>query len=277
MVVKLRELFNTRFLYRTFCEDLRNLFRNVVTLREDPSADITSPNELHNRVYTFTKCANPVQFDLADTKISPDVTPIIMEYTRKGIEFVDTKDPLRNEIMKINRERCKAVVTNTTPLPEFVTDTSLKDYLNSLSKEVVYVVPNSNDDVYIPLTYLISVCRPSVQLDVNSVFNRLLTFVASHFTVDELCKYKNFYYVTQHGIREVDYSNGTISTQKFGDVDMMQALTCGMLVPTVFGRERLIDKEVWKDIAGSCLRKLNNYRATNKLTLADFYFKENKQ
>lgn len=275
MVVRLKELYNTRYLYKTFTEDMRLMFRTVVDLRNDSNTSYHVGNDLQGKVYESAKAAAPLQFDLADVKLSSDVTPIIQEYARAGIEFIDTQDAKRNEILRTNRERYAVDTSGYVTLPEYNPSQLVSDYIKLLSKDVVYKMPVGKNEIYLPLTFLILVCRPSIRIDLGTVDKAFFRFVYDHIPRDVLDNYTEFYFTTQEGTEIVNFNSGKIVTQRLGEVDFDTALTLGTLVPSVLGQKQLNSDDNWDVPVTLCLNYLTSYRSTQKVTLRELLSGEN--
>lgn len=271
MVFKLTELYKTKYFYKTFVVDLRFLFNSILDLRADPSKDIFAGSPLHEKLYSAVKSASSIEIDLADAKLTPDVSPVINEFARKGITFIDSSNNVRNYILEENARRSKISEVACVELPPFTTNSMVKDYLNSLSRDVTYTVPYTNDKVYIPLVYLILCVRPTIKIDMGGWGMKFFNFVSENLTTEFICQYNEFYYVTQEGTYITKSTDGMIDTQNMGLVPIQTAMTCGKLIPTVLGNERLVNADVWGNIADSCIEFLNKYKASGKSTLADLY------
>ena len=269
MQFKLVDLYNTKYFYVTYRADLVYLFNTCIELRKDRNFNYNIGNEKLGQVYDAVKSGAPVQFDLAGAKITSDVLPKIREYSERGIEFIDTKDSWRNNILKINRERMAIDTSGFVELPKYDPKTNVKDYIVNLSKDTTYKLPLGDSDIYVPLTIMILMVRPAIKINLNAYGYDLFNYVGSKLTLEDLRKYKEFYLTTSEGIQVVDFSTGKIPVQKVGECSIEEALTFGTLVPTVFGKERLVEDKDWEFIFKDCLNMLNRYRTTRKQTIAE--------
>lgn len=267
MQVKLVDLYNTRYFYVTFRADLVYLFNTCLELRKDRNYVYNIGNEKLGEVYDAVKSGAKVKFDLAGAKISSDVVPKIREYSERGIEFIDTKDKWRDNILRVNRERSSIDLNSTEELPVYDASMSIKDYIVSLDNSKTYRIPLGNRDVYVPLVCLILMSRPSIKIYFNVYDKDIMYYVGSKWTLSSLEKFNEFYLTTPEGIQVVDFSNGPVYVQRLGLCSMEQALTVGTLVPTVFGKQKLVKESVWKDIFRDSLNILNRYRTTRKVKL----------
>lgn len=271
MRAALTELYNTRYFYITYQRDLVYLFSTFLALRQDPNYEYNAGNEKLDKVYRAARVGAAVEFDLANAKISPDVFPTIQSYAEKGIIFIDSKDSWRNNILALNRERMKVDMSEFVTLPAYDGTILVKDYVKSLQKGTKYILPNNNPEVYIPLTYIAMVLRPSLIINLGGQCNAFFNFVGSRFTIKDLEEYKRFYFTSPEGTMILDFSQGDCYVQRIGYCDIEQALTVGSLVPTVLGEERLFEKGRWQIIFKNCLSMLNGYRATRKHTLGELF------
>lgn len=269
MRVKLRDLYNTRYFYITYQKDLVYLFSTILDLQNDQTISYNVGNNALGKVFDAVKVGAKLEFDLASTKITPDVLMTIKTYAEKGIVFVDTEDSLRDYILKENRRRMQIDTSDFVTLPTYTGESLVKEYIVSLDKNTKYKIPNHDEDIYIPLVYMIMVTRPKIVIDLGGQCTAFFEFVGSKLTVHDLNKYKEFYYTSPEGTMIVDFSNGDVNLQRIGYCNIERALTTGTLVPTVLGKERLLDEDCWFVIFRLCLNILNGYRATRKKTLSE--------
>lgn len=276
MQFKLKDIYKTRYFYVSYRNDLVYLFNTYLDLLTNKTRQYNVGNDMLGQIYEAAKCNAPVQFDLADCKFTPDVTKVLSSYAEKGIEFIDTENMWRNNILKTNRERRQIDVTQFTVLPEYDITTPLPEYIKALSSDIVYTVPVNLSEVYIPILFMIMATKPSVKLCLNNHCNSFFDFVGSQLTLSDLYQYTEFYFTTPEGVEIVDFSSGKIYIQRLCALGTMEeALAVGTLVPTVLGKERLIKDPVFRDIFKKCVRIVENYRKTRKPTLLEFLLEEN--
>ena len=91
------------------------------------------------QVFDTAKRGEDVEFDLAGAHITPDIVECLNYYTSKGVNVIDTTDTVRNEILAVNRERYAVNTDDFTPLPEFTVNTNIKEYLQNLRTDCVYL------------------------------------------------------------------------------------------------------------------------------------------
>ncbi len=267
--VKLTDLYNTRYFYITFQRDLVYLFSTFLELQNNPEYPYNIGNELLGKVFEAAKVGTSVEFDLANAKITPDALMTIKSYAEKGIVFIDTKDAWRDSILKENRRRISVDKSQFVALPLYDGSILVKDYIVSLDNTKTYVAPNGKPEIYIPLLYILQVTRPKVAVDLEGVCTAFFRFVGNRLTLGDLDRYTEFYFTSPEGTMIVDFSQGQTYIQRIGMCDIEHALTAGTLVPTVLGREKLLNDGCWRGIFKTCLSMLNNYRATRKQTLEE--------
>lgn len=267
MQFKLSEIYNTRYLYLPFNKDLVYLFDTFLKLKKDSGYEHNVGNAMLGRVFDAAKSGTPVEFDLADIKLTPDVSNTIHQFLLKGIDFVDTTNICRNAILQENMRRRGIDVSDYTELPEYNASKSIKEYIADLDTSVNYKMPSSKPSVYIPLVIMIFISRPSINIALNNHSADLFNFVSSNLTVADIQDYKEFYYTNSDGTIIVKFENGYTYTEQLGRADMATVLSTGSLVPTVFGKEKLINDEAWRNLFSYCLKRLNNYKASRVKTL----------
>lgn len=274
MQFKMKEVYNTRFLYLPYARDLTYLFSTIIRLRENPADECNVANDLLGQIYDAAKNNIPIEFDLADIKLSPDCSIVIDKYSRLGIKFIDTQSINRNIVLQENYKRIELDASEYVELPEFTPDMKIKDYITSLDKTVKYCLPVNDYSVYIPLTCLILSLRPSIQVLVQNHEIEFFKFVSSHFTLEDLTDFKEFYFTTTDGTIAARIENGNILTQQAGLVSFEDALTYGTLVPFDFGRVRTYDNPAFEVLTKDCISSLNRYRGTKKKHLEEVFIKE---
>ena len=271
MQFKLKEIYNTRYLYLPYVLDLNYLFSNIVEIRKNPNHECNAGNALLEQVYNAARVGSPLEFDLADVKLTPDTVRVINNYALQGVMFTDTKDSLRASILRTNRERMAIDKSSYIDLPHYDMNVLVKDYVASLTKDVTYCMPATDSDIYIPLVYIISTVRPSVKLCIGNHSNTFFNFIGSRLPVSLIEKYDEFYFTTKDGTMIVKFVNGKTTVQRYSVVDIEEALTIGTLVPTIFGKERIYKEDGWSSIFKECLDSLNHYRNTRKQTLSELF------
>lgn len=267
MIYKLSEVYNTRYFYKTFGKDLTYMLNTILTLRKDKNYAYNPGNDLLESIYKSTIVGAPVEIDLAGCKLTPDVTKIIHRYALQGIVFVDSKDSWRDEILAINRERAGVNTDAFVELPKYEQKQLIKEYIDGLDENVTYKMPVTDSSIYIPLVCMIMIYRPSININISAHCSDFFNFVGSRLTIEDIEPYDEMYLTTQDGTQIVNFAHGDIYVQRVGMANKEKALTAGTLVPTVFGRKKLLDIDCWYNLFAYCLNTLNGYRATRAKTL----------
>ena len=272
MVFKLLDLYNTKFLYKTYVPDLNAFFGNVIKLQENPEADVFAVSELHENVYKLVRACAKVEFDLANVKLTADTLSCIRTYAKQGIKFIDTVNYIRNEKLQLNTERYAIQEESKTPLPNILDFKSVKEYIGSLDKNTKYTVTTTDYSVVVPLVALIQLSRPSIDVDLSAMDMQFFKYVSGLLSLEFVLSFDRFYFTKKFGTRIVDFSgSGTIDLEDKRGLSKMEAASEGILVPAVLGTTALIHEEGWRDVANECLRVLNNVLNTKKTTLRKFY------
>lgn len=264
---RVKELFNTRFIYITFCKDFTYLLENCIHLQTDKNWPYNAGNNVQEELYAAVLNGDTPVFDLGDCVITTDASSLIFKYQDKGFIFIDTKNQARHSILAENTRRV-AESPETTLLPKFDMRTSIVDYINSLDSTKVYMYPE-NSELYRSLIILIAMSRPKVKIVMDNVMAKILTTVSSLLPMDVIKQYDEFYYYTQEGIEILKLDNGILHTQRLGDVAPEVASHGGYLVPTVFGRERLLDADGWEAVFNKSLKSVNNLIKLRPRTLRE--------
>lgn len=275
MVVKLSELYNTKYFYITMGKDLTYLFSTCNSLRNNAALEPNAGNKLMADVFACFKVGAPVTFDLADCKFTSDVVYTLLAAQRDyKLDLVDSKEGWRNDILRTNSERFAKYgdgIPDAMELPLLRQDAKALDFIQGLQKGVVYSVPVTYDkDIWTQLCVLIQIYRPSIQLFLNGREATLLEFVASRLTPFDLQQWSEFYMVTKQGVQIVDASK-PFYVQRLGYVDMEQAQSVASFVPTAFGKESLKNVMAFRTIANECIRTLNKYKSKRSITLAELF------
>ena len=266
-VFRVKELFNTRFIYITFCKDFTYMLENCIRLKDDKTWQYNAGNEVQEELYAAVLNGDTPVFDLKDCVLTTDASLLIFKYQDKGFIFIDTQDAARHRILEENTRRI-AELPETVVLPKFDMRKSIVDYINSLDSSLVYEYPE-NSELYRSLIILIAMTRPKVKIVMDNVMAEVLTTVSSLLTLEVLRKYDEFYYYTQEGVEILKLDNGILHTQRLGDVPLEVASHGGYLVPTVFGNQRLMNSEDWEPVFNKALKSVNNLIKLRPRTLRE--------
>lgn len=270
MKFRIVDLFNTKYFYVTTGKDLNHVLNAVCVLRKDSSIDFFAANEKIAQLFSCAKAGTPIEFDLAEARITSDVAVTIQLYAQKGLTFIDTNLPWRNIIFEEGRERLKLAqeLTDLVPFPVYDFKTSAQEFIQSLSKNVMYTVSTSNIDVDVPLAILTTIYRPSVKLHIDNVLQPMFNLLADFITPYTLEQYDEFYVLEPEGL-SIWRKGNPLHIQRLGYCSLEDALTTAIIVPTAFGRDRLNNDLVFREIANNCIMRLNNLKMSQAVQLSD--------
>lgn len=269
MQYKLQELYNTRYFYLTMDKDVKYLCNTILALYKDKNYPYNVGNELLGNLYESVKAKAFVEIDLANCVITPDVNTTILHYLKLGVNFIDTKDKWRDDLLKLNKKRFETVTTDAVVLPQYDAATSIIDYIKGLDKNVTYQVPDNDEGIYLQITFLIAATRPSIKIYLGNKVVKFFNYIGEQLTAKDLKAFDEFYLTTPEGVQVVNFSNGPVYVQRVGYTDMIGALTVGTLVPTVVGTKQLKDYECFRHIITDSVNVVNNYCNSRKLTLSE--------
>ena len=272
MKVKLRELYNTKYFYKTFVIDLDYLFDNIALLRTTPSLDVHPVNDEMKKIFDAARIGTELVFDLAECRITPDCVRCIMSGMSKGIKFCDTSNPSRDAILFEDANRIAIRKDEFVNLPEFKLGSSVKEYIASLSKDVTYKIPLVDKNIYLPLAYMAQCCRPTINIAPCSLELEYMRFIGSNLTINDLEPFDEFYYATKEGVRVAKVNKERqLYDQTLGLVGITEALSVGVLVPTVFGNINTLHTRGFDLLFDRCLKSVQAQSVTQKFTLEQFF------
>lgn len=280
MVVKLTELFGTRFFYVSIGLDFDYFMSTYNAIRNGniPEKYNKDASPAISAAYDSALGGDELIIDLARARITSDITPKILREMRNGVQFCDTDDPARDEILKISYSRIKqySIVTSSlVMMPTFEVGTSPLEYVTGLQKEVIYDPPEVNIDLYVYIIALTAIYRPSIQFCLDRIGKTLFKYISERMNLDYLSKFDEFYIVTAMGIRTCKKDD--IYIQQLGKCTLEEAAAYANVVPTVFGSKVLKNDETFKSIAAECIHVLEQYNSTRPITLREVLTKEVQQ
>lgn len=279
MLVKLRDIYNTKYFYISYKKDLVRLFSQFAELQKNPTLHPFAGSAEMEKVFDAARAHAELQLDIADCRFTSDTTPLLLAAQRDyGIVLVDSADKQRDKILKENVERLNKYGANDsvireqlTELPKLTKTTDPIEWLKSLQKGVLYGVPAGlNDEIWIQLIVLTNIYRPSIQLYLYNRESQVLRWVANHLTPADLEQYDDFYMVTKQGVTEVNRRQD-IYVQELGSVSFDEALTVASFVPKVFGTEVTKNVAAFQMIARTCIRDINKYINSKKVTIEELF------
>lgn len=270
MRVRLVDIYNTRYFYLSYCKDLTYLFTSYLNMRENKSLQCHAGNDLMKQVFDCAHSNADVEFDLANAKLTTDAIRTVQYYAQRGVLFVDSADAVRNIILQNNRT-CASLATNDmVDLPMIKFDQTLKDYLNSLSREVTYTATQVTDEhLLFPLALIILIRRPTIKLNMTHHLPKFMRFVSELLPMDFVLQFDEFFFTTTEGTRTVKVYNGKIATQQRGDISVEEAMTIGYLVPAVLGTRNLSTEPVWDSTMSHCISIVNACKKKKDLFLSE--------
>lgn len=268
MRVKLTELLGTKYLYLTFCNDVRYICESIKSLQKDADFVPNAFNDATAELYQKIKLGTPIELDLAGAKLTSDMCDTILLQQRSGTIFVDSENSWRDAILQENRKRLDTHLENTETMPEFTQEMRAPDYIRNLKKDIIYVPPVIQENVYLPLVVLTTITRPTIQFSIDVMSRGLFNYVGSHLTLRQLKSYHEFFYVTSEGVQIVDFDY-PVYVQGFGYGEIADALKFGYLVPTIFGKEKLVSNPDFLQMFKDCNDAIDKYRNSRKQTLEE--------
>lgn len=269
MTVKLVDLYNTKFFYKTFCTDLIYLFDSVRRLRAGESFEPNVGNERIGAVYVAAKNGEEVVFDLADARITSDALICIYTAEEYGLVFRDSKNGWRNDIFVENEKR-RNVVATTLLLPEFGRKADVKEYIKNLSVDAVYMAAGQSSHVLIALTCLIFMVRPKVQICVDQIAKTLFKFVNTKIPTEEVLRANDFWMCSDEGVVRVTGDSVYVQEAQC-ELSIKDALQYVILVPYDFGNVPLLQNPAYQGLFRTCLLLLQEYQEDSPRTLEELY------
>lgn len=234
MIISLRELMGTRYMYVTMAKDFKYILHTIKALNADANANANVFMPSLEAVFEAAKRKEEIVFDLKECRCTPDFNSVIEEALRTGVSFIDSNDRIREKVLReIERRHDCADVQDAVDLPVFNLREDLSTYLNSLTPGVHYVCNLANNKTTIPLLALILILRPSITVDCSAYMNQLLKYVSARVNKVNYDKYDKFYVSTPEGVIVMEKSDMFIQEQ--GEVDLDEIMNSYVVVPFDFG------------------------------------------
>ena len=272
MTYKLVNIYGTQYFYLTYVKDLQYLFSSVISIRKGTKTNPHAGSELMEQVFTDVRNGVDITFDLADARITPDTSAVILHFMQEGLSFIDSKDKGRMDILVNNYAAMENIKRETTPMPVYDGSISTPNYIKSLRTDVVYKIPDEHlkDKVlYNSLIYMSTVLQPKFQFVLTSSYD-LFSMIYDYFILEDLLKYDEFYFTIGTISRVLKFEGGLATLENNRKVDIEQALSYGSLVPTAFGKERLYGKDPWMTIFDSCNQTVSRWREAQTHSIDTF-------
>lgn len=271
MTVKLVDVYNTKYFYKTFCTDLQYLFTSMTRLQE--KEDGFTPNvgnELLGQIYDAVRNEEEVIIDLADARLTSDALQHIYRAESRGIQFCDSLSSWRDKIFKENAIRKDFKIRNQEPLPVFGYKTDIKEYVKGLSTDVVYITEGQPQHILIALTCIATILRPSVQICVDKISRMLFKYINTKLPTEEILQHHKFYMCTDEGVMLVEDKDLYVQ-EAMRETTLKEALQYAILVPADFGEEVLLQNPSYRGLFNSSLRMLAEFQEGSSKTIEEIY------
>ena len=269
--VKLIDLYNTKYFYKTMCVDLNYLFSNVARILKGESVNPNFGNEALKNVYESLGKGDEVVFDLAGARLTSDACQAVVVASRSGVKFCDSQNFDRDCILRTNEERLLLNAESFEPLPRFDYRTDIKEYVKSLDSTKTYCVTGMSDKLLVALTCVITMLRPSVTLCIDMVSQSLFKFVATKVSNTALMDDDEFYYVTDQGLMEIKGKEKFYVQELQESVPIRDAVQYGIVVPKKFGRDVLLKDSNWSSLFKASLSIIEDYQSACPKRISEIY------
>jgi len=227
MIYKLHELFNTRYIYTTFLEDLYGMLAAAQNYKDKPEfrAEFDSnpkgaPNDLQRQFIKECASGEYPTIDLCECNFTPDVARDIATFVRKGYKFIDSKNPTRTKLL----EPTPRVMPKALPLWDINLYPTPQAYKDMLDPNAIYYVPgaSTNMELTVATTAMLLLFAPDVKIALDSTISysglTVLKFLHSALDVSDLDENGCDVYVsaplprdTERQMEVAHYENGVIS------------------------------------------------------------------
>lgn len=267
-VVKLVDLFNTKYFYKTFVKDAEYLFNSILQLQKDPSVNPNAETPQIEELYTQIRNGDDIEIDLSDAVYTRDFANLLNDWITK-INFCAPTNPALQRMLSENVTRISNSKVQTVDFPAYNVTQSIPAYMKSLQPGVVY---NSNtlhsafnmmsDDDVIYFLILLTGVRPDLTINYNQY---LLPIAQMITTIIPVLSYDNteFLFVSPDtGVQKVTKDNfqvyGIDKIDSFADL-----LKYGYLIPNDFGTAKLNRKatqyrqDQWRQLMSICIDKVD--------------------
>lgn len=274
MIYKLKEMYKTRYFYKSYLQDLEYLFKSCKALAKDPTVPVNrDASDLHRQLYDDIIRGESYTFDVADCVIGPECARCILVAQQQGFMFIDSEDKANDNLLRVNYQRIQFAPKETVPLPEFTTTTDLKSYLPLLKSDVVYSIPPANIDLYVPLAILIMMLKPkSINIDSGANINLILRYVAKHISIADSFKNDTFYWCSNDGVTILEFdSAGKADVPGYGYIDKMETATHGVLVPIIFGTVPTFMSPEFSSLKDACIEQINAFVKSSPRKLCEIF------
>lgn len=267
----LSRLYNTAYFYKSIVVDINYLFSTVQRLLAGEDYVPNIGNEELGKIYAAAKAGEQIEFDLAGAKLTADACQSILLAQHNGLLFCDSVDENRNEILMTNRKRMAMDKSGYVQLPPYTYKDNLKEYIYTLNTTDTYTVFGPSEKLSVAIACLITLIRPEVKLDIDSITGVLFKFIATKVSNTTLIDDTEFWVYTDFGVVEVS-DDKNVYIQEIGErVSVKEAVQYGIVVPKKFGTEMLATQKEWLQLFKSCCLIIEEYRESCPKTLTELY------
>ena len=270
MTVKLTELYNTRYFYVTFSTDLNYLMQTVQKVKENPEAQIHCPSKRFGEIVDSLRRGEELVLDTASARFTKDITPILLQMQRNGITLTDSEIPWRAALYEENSTRNAAASMPELPLPELPYSLGIREYITSLSKDIVYTPRHMDQQLQCAIVTAVITARPSVQISDRFLTSGLFQYVQRYIPTEALSFYTKFIAMSNEGVRVLDFSKGTsVFVQGYGYIDLATAIARVPMIPAAFGERVVVRDPNFELLIRKSLNTINLYQQSRKKTLSE--------
>lgn len=270
MIVKLTELYSTKYFYVSYLSDLKYLLHCVDKIKEDPMVDLHAPTPAFRALLLGLKRGEQFILDTASARFTKDTSFMLTLFQRSGIILIDSELPWRQAVYKENRKRLEQLVQESVPLPELMYTIGIREYITSLRTDVLYRPNTSSIDLQIALVTLVTATRPSIQLSGKFFDAGLFSYVLKHINMTSLENYKKFVAKTDEGLRVLDFTvSDTVFLQGHGYIDFAAAVMQVPMIPAAFGEDVILHDPVFESLIQNSLQVIQNFQQVKPKTLTE--------
>lgn len=215
-------------------------------------------------VKTFLDREDVREIDLAGARICHTVMSRIMTAAHNGLVVHDTTDPVRDAFFEENRRRRKLQQSLAgavdLPIPQSIEQVSV--LVKRLDPNVTYVLRMGALTTNRAFAVLVQFLRPEITIDLGSDAVEVLSLVYDNLFPNNHV-WDEFYRV----------AGATYEVVQVGSADYRSFISDNIVVPTVFGKERLLNLPEWSRCFSRVVSLLESgLKPTNK-RIADYIYK----
>lgn len=222
--------------------------------------------------------------DICYTHYTPDAARELEDLIAKSrIRYIDSSSEVRNKLLKYNCSIRRILDSEEVVLPDDIDVENIRGYLERLDPELIYNIPLSDYIRYIPLTVLVLLTRPSIQINLGKSLKDMVKFINKKLFIRDPEEFiitadKKFKLVVATNV--YDFETETINTNEYFYVPSLGRVTWNTLIskyeilPEYFGNvnvysdKRLLD--VWSPVIDEIMERLTKNVVNTNMTLHDF-------